>query len=107
MSKVIVEIHKEKIDVRSGISGKTGKPFSMNEQTGWVRFPDCPYPTEFVFTPVLDPASGDVCPIKRGIYTLELSEIVQVGRFKGIELDDRKVASSLVYHSALKEKASA
>jgi len=95
MAKLVIEIHASVIDTRSGVSQKTGKPYTMHEQTGWVRFPSSPYPTEFVFTPPSDPVSGAPVAMLEGVYALDPSDLMQVDRYKGLGLDDRKIAASM------------
>lgn len=47
---VKIEIDSTEIDVFSGTSNRTGKPFSMRKQAAWVHLPGDRYPTRIEMT---------------------------------------------------------
>ena len=42
--QIMVEVKSEEVRTKSGTSAKSGKPYSIREQEGWLFLPDEPYP---------------------------------------------------------------
>jgi len=74
-----IEIDSEEVTARSGTSERTGKPWQIREQKGFIFLPDCKYPKEIKIT--LD---DDALPYSKGLYTISPYSF-KVGRFEQVE----------------------
>ena len=107
MSKLIIEIHDDTIEYRSGESAKTGKPWEMHEQEAWIRFLNSPYPTRIVLSLNKLEGQQSVQPLKKGAWTLDPAQLLKVGNFGGLTLDDRRIQSAMKYEGPLKSQVPA
>lgn len=85
-----VEITSANIQTRSGISQRTGKPYTMREQTAWMTTYDDfgkanPYPAEIKLT-----LGDEQEPYAVGAYTMHPGSIY-VGRFGSPEIRIRQL----------------
>lgn len=67
MSKdqIHIEIFSPKITIREGVSQKTGKPYKLFEQFGYVHKVDEPYPEQIKFT-----VDNQACAYPVGLYKI-------------------------------------
>ena len=94
-----IEIQSTDVDVRSGTSSRTGKAFTMRQQTAYLHHDGQPYPVRFLLT------LGDTqAPYAPGFYTLNPSSI-RVGRFNDLELDRFRLVLDPVVRSATRASA--
>lgn len=77
---LIIEIEKPEVAVKSGTSARTGKPYSIREQKGYVQIPGQKYPQPIRFA--LD---DDAQPYQAGRYNIDPSSFY-VGRFEDLNL---------------------
>lgn len=66
-----IEVNSEEVEIRSGTSSRTSKPYQIREQTVWVKFYDFngnehPYPARVRIS--LDDQQQ---PYKKGFYTID------------------------------------
>jgi hypothetical protein len=64
LDTIIVEIHRDSFIHLTGTSSKTGKPYEIKKQTGWLHVPNQPYPLKFEFE-----IAKDAHPYLEGRYT--------------------------------------
>lgn len=91
-----VSITTTTLQIKSGISGKTGKPYEIREQPAWIFLIDengkpQPYPVTFMI--MLD---RNQVPYALGDYVLHPSSL-QSGRFGSLQIrpDIRKVEANV------------
>ena len=96
MSRLIIEVHSTQVDVRSGNSKATGKPYEINTQVAWIRLLGQPFPTQIKIN--LEDASK---PLQPGIYSFDPAQILKVGSFNAPELDDRQLEMAMKFEKEL------
>lgn len=88
--QMTVEVNSEEVRTKSGTSAKTGRPYSIREQEGWLFLPDQPYPQKVK----LNLEDGEQ-PYKPGRYGIAPRSFY-VGKFGDmqvrLQLDRSKVA---------------
>lgn len=77
---IIIEVTETTIENRSGTSNRTGKAYSMNEQTAWMHKPGQQYPERIKIT-----LEQNQMPYQPGNYNLAPASF-RVDRFGGIEV---------------------
>ncbi|WP_067986280.1 single-stranded DNA-binding protein [Neptuniibacter pectenicola] len=100
MSKLVIEIHSEKVEHRKGVSRGTGKEWEMWNQDYWVRMPESPHPEKAS----LNLKDGN--SMKKGIYTLDTAPLLKIGGYGSLEIDDRQIQDLLKFEKPLADKAS-
>lgn len=60
-----IEIANVNVRNQSGTSQKTGKPYSMNKQEGYLHLEGQPYPVRFEFN-----LADGATPFQKGFYTV-------------------------------------
>lgn len=83
MIKLSVEVHSVDVQVKSGTSARTGRDYSIREQTGYVRIGDVPYPEKVKL--MLD---KDEPPYQPGHYSLN-TDSFYVGNFGDLQVRAR------------------
>lgn len=83
MIKLSVEVHSAEVQVKSGTSRRTGNPYSIKEQTGYIRIGDAPYPEKMKLT-----LGDDEPPYQPGIYELN-SDSFFIGNFGDLQVRAR------------------
>lgn len=95
MSDVIIEVHSTEVETRSGET-KAGKPWEMTTQAAWVRLLGHPFPTQIKIS--LDNKNK---PLSPGIYKLDPAQVLKVGNFNSLEIDDRQLELKLKFDREL------
>lgn len=94
-----IEIRSAEVVTKSGVSARTGKPYSMNEQRGYAFTCDRqgnpqPYPSQLCIT-----LANGVQPYQPGLYTLAPSSLYTN------KYDQLEISPNLVPISATLQKA--
>jgi hypothetical protein len=74
-----VTVRSAEVDVKGGNSKRTGKPYSIREQTAYIEMPGKPYPVECKLS-----LGDQQAPYPPGEYLLEVR--AYPGRFGSLEL---------------------
>jgi len=80
MVAMMVEVQSPQVRVKSGTSAKSGRPYTIREQDGWLQLPDQPYPQKIV----LNLEEGDD-PYPVGRYQIAPGSFF-VGRFGELQV---------------------
>lgn len=80
MSEIEVEIRSDEIRMKSGISARTNKNYSIREQDGFIHLPGEPYPQRCCM--MLEEGAA---PYQPGIYELDPASFF-VGRFGQVNI---------------------
>lgn len=70
-----IEIHSNAVEEQSGISKRTGQPYSIRKQQAWVSLPGQPYPRMIKI-----PLGRDQVPYEPGNYLLDRTSF-EVNRY--------------------------
>jgi hypothetical protein len=85
VTPVKIEFHTTELDVNEGVSQRTGKPYSITKQKGYLFIGDDPYPERIEFQ--IEEGKG---AYSAGKYFLDLNACATVDRFGSIGIDLRK-----------------
>jgi hypothetical protein len=80
---ITVEIQSAEYTVKSGNSARTGKPYAIREQVGYVKFSNQPYPVQIKLT-----LEDSAAPYAPGKYVLSDNSFF-VGRFGDLQVRPR------------------
>jgi hypothetical protein len=102
MSRVIIEVHTSEVDTRSGVSKASGKPYEMTTQDAWVRLLGQPFPTQIKVS-----LEDKTNPLQPGIYTIDPADLLKVGNFNSLEIDDRLIEKRMKHEKELPKASQA
>lgn len=80
-----IEIESTELNIKSGNSARTGKPYQIREQTGYVHIPPNKYPQPIKIT-----LEDDAQPYQPGKYQLGDNSFF-VGRYDDLQMRPRLV----------------
>ena len=80
--QVIIEVQSTEIINNSGVSARTGKPYSIDKQIGWAHMPGQPYPVQIELEPMKN-EHNQAQPYAVGSYALAPSSFY-VDRYKSL-----------------------
>lgn len=80
-----IEIESTELNIKSGNSARTGKPYQIREQTGYVHIPPNKYPQPIKIT-----LEDDAQPYQPGKYQLADNSFF-VGRYDDLQMRPRLV----------------
>lgn len=83
-----IEVHTSEFSIKSGTSARTGKPYSIREQIGYVKFPKELYPVQIKLT-----LEDNTAPYQPGKYQLADNSFF-VGRFNDLQIRPRLVPAT-------------
>jgi hypothetical protein len=86
MAALKVEIESRDVELFSGNSKTTGKPYAFYKQTAHVFLDDSKYPKQFEIT-----HDNEHEALAEGEYLLDLNQAARIDRFGGLVIDTRKL----------------
>lgn len=97
--QILIDVNSTKTSTRRGTSARTGKPYEMTTQRGFLHSVD-PITGEVTPTAIDLPIDRDSFPYEAGRYTLDASSIrvnqygsVEIGRIKLVKVAQAAVSA--------------
>ena len=78
--QMMVEVKQPDVRVREGVSQRTGKPYRMREQEGWIFLPGSPYPERVKLS-----LEDDASPYPVGLYPVSQDSFF-VGKYQELQV---------------------
>lgn len=94
MMTLTVEIQTADFTTKAGNSARTGKPYAIREQVGYVKFSNQPYPVQIKLT-----LEDNAAPYAPGKYVLGENSFF-VGRFGDLQVRPRLVPAPAAVRQA-------